>query len=180
MIVVGNLAIDTTLSGTLQIEVTQGWQFGPDQFSIQIPPLESRAYRVALSSGGVPEAGCMLARVEARGATWFEVARQGDDWMQLDVRRGEREIVVELENDMGITARGDVALVSAPRHWPVWQRWRGIEGAAPAIHPASQPLEIPAFSRRELRFRATGDLPADPSFFIRVAANGEMRLLPIP
>jgi len=81
---------------------------------------------------------------------------------------------------MGVTARGEVAIAAPSAHWPAWRRLRGADDSTALIHPGALPLEIPAFGRRELRFRTSEALSAEVPVTVRVAANGEMRTLPLP
>jgi len=174
-ITVGNLASDAVLDGTLRVEMSQGWSYGPDEVAVRLAPGEARDFALLFSAPVTGAVGQLNATIESGGQRWTASANNGEAWLSAEVTRGEGKVRVKLTNDMTVPARGSVSLAAPPGTGEVWRRWRGTSLGTGAPASLERVIDLPPGAFTEFEF----DAGSGAESAVKIAANGRFRYLPV-
>jgi hypothetical protein len=174
-VAVGNLASDAVLEGTLRVEMSQGWSYGPDEVAVRLGPGEARDFSLLFTAPGSGARGQVNVMLESGGQRWMASASNGEAWLSAEVKRGEGKVRVRLTNDMTVTARGSISLAAAPGTGEVLRRWRGTSLGTGAPASLERAIDLPPGAFTEFAF----DAGSGAGSAVRIAANGRFRYVPV-
>ncbi|MBI1319593.1 MAG: hypothetical protein GC168_11695 [Candidatus Hydrogenedens sp.] len=173
-ITVGNLASDAALEGTLRIDMSKGWSYGPDQAPVKLGPGESQTYGVRFTPPSQGARGGVFATLESGSMRWL-ASDSNDDWVTAEIAQADGKVKVTITNPTGLTVRGVVSLVPPAGSSEVWQRWRNSGLYTGAAASLERTLELPPQAHIDFEFPLEPGLEAA----VKVACNGQYRYLPV-
>ena len=174
-VVVANNATDETISGTVAISASEGWNVAPAQFDYALPPGECQVEKAAvLRSAGDATTGGVIARTTYRGRTYLDVLALDRAPLSVEAARSGREIRLVVQNKGALPAEGYAEVIVPSAYWP--------ECAAPGfptIAPGRLPVTVPPFREQEFVFLLSAAQPT-AQLVAKVAANGHVLYVVVP
>lgn len=175
-----NLKEDRVLEGVLSVTASDGWSIGPEKQTVRIEPGKVLTVDLLLASlKARPGTGSVMAALDTGAGTWFDVAREGEAWLDLAQRAEPGRIVLDVTNRMGVRAQGQVSVVTDPLLWPGWTVPAPESAAHPAVHPRTQPIDLPPLGKQQLTFLVSSAGEQPVRGVLLVSANGQTEQLNI-
>jgi hypothetical protein len=172
-------ASDQAIEGDVSLSATDGLSVGPEGFSFELSPGETRTEEITLSSlGSVSGAGAVLALAQTNAGDWYDCAHAGNAWLDVEAKQELGRVVVHITNRMGVRALGNVRIAASPHHWPGWHSPLG-EAPPPAAHPREVSIDLPPLGKQEYTFLVASPGGGKLDAAALVSANGHNEVLPI-